>query len=252
MKRPLTTSVTATLLLLAGHAHADVAITYSNPTGQGEDMVLVVSGNRAAMQIPAGQGQDGRILYDKESNKMYMVVDSDQTYMDMDAMMQTLGGLSDMMAGMMDNMPDDVKSQLGGLFGNNDADLPEPQSSELVATGKSDTVNGISCSISTYRSADAEIEMCLADPSSVGVSGADFSVLKAMMAKQKEAAQKAGDMLGMKGMDMGPGAIDQVPLRIRQISGPDAGSSSEFRGTSQDVDASVVSIPSNYQPMSLN
>jgi hypothetical protein len=52
-------------------------------------------------------------------------------------------------------------------------------------------------------------------------------------------------------MDMGPGAIDQVPLRIRQLSGPEAGTSSEFRGISQEVDASSVAIPEDYQMMSL-
>lgn len=251
MKRPLSICAAAGLLLAAGHAPADIAITYSNPQGQGENMELVVSGNRAAMQIPTGQGQEGRILYDKESDKMFMVMDADRSYIDMDAMMQTLGGLSDMLAGMMENMPDDAKSQLGGLFGNQGGGQPAP-APELVATGQSDSVGGITCSISTYRTSDSEIEMCLADPSDVGVSAADFSVLKAMMAKQKQSAQKAGEMLGMKGLDMGPGAIDQVPLRIRQLSGPEAGTSSEFLGTSQDIDASLVSIPSDYQPMSLN
>ena len=85
MNQLIKTTAASALLLLAGQVQADVAITYSNPTGQGEDMVLVVSGNRAAMQIPAGQGQDGRIIFDRDSNKMFMVMDSEQSYMDMDA-----------------------------------------------------------------------------------------------------------------------------------------------------------------------
>ena len=243
---------TSTLLLFASTiVSADVAIRYSNPTGQGDDMVLVVSGKRAAMEIPGSQGQDGRIVFDSESNKMFMVMDSERRYMDMDAMMESLGGLSDMLSGMMENMPDDAKTQLGGLLGNLGGDKAPVAEPELVATGQTDTVGGIGCSISTYRSAGSEMEMCLADPDDVGVSKPDFAVLKAMMAKQKESAKQAGEMLGIRGMDMGPGAINQVPLRIRQVSGPDAGSSSEFLGISRDVDTGAVTIPEDYQVMSL-
>lgn len=244
-------ATTAVLLFTTGTAAADIAIRYSNPTGNGDDMVLVVSGKRAAMEIPGGQGQDGRIVFDSDSNKLFMVMDSEQRYMDMDAMMQSLGGLSDMLSGMMEGLPDDAKGQLGGLLGNQGGDQAPAVEPELVATGKTDTVGGIDCSISTYRSASAEMEMCLADPGDVGVSQADFEVLKAMMAKQKESAKQAGEMLGIRGMDMGPGAINQVPLRMRQLSGPDSGTSSEFRGISEEVDVMSVTIPDNYQVMSL-
>ncbi len=252
----MTTKKVFTAVLLtfaAGSVSADIALEYSNPAGQGEGMTLVVSGSRSAMDIPAAQGEEGRIVFDSDSNKLFMVMDSERRYLDMDSMMQSLGGLSNMLAGMMENMPEDTKGQLGGLLGNLGGNQsPEPMPApELTATGESDTIAGIRCDISTYRAADAEIEMCLADPGDVGISGADFSVLKAMMAKQKESAKQASEMLGMRGMDMGPGAIDQVPLRIRQLSGPDAGSSSEFLGTKQEIDASVTVIPQDYQLMSL-
>ena len=243
-----------TLLMLLAHTntYADVTITYSNPVKQGEDMVMTVAGNRAAMSVPGPDGQSARIVFDKIQDKLFMVMDDKMQYMDMDAMMESLGGLSDMLAGMMENMPEDAQAQMGGILGGlggQQGQSIEPP--ELIATGESATVAGVSCEISTMQAAGNTTEMCLAQPSDVGIDGSDFALLRAMMKKQSRTARQAGQILGIKGLEFSPAELDGVPVRIKQLTGPEAGTVSEFKGTSTDVDAAAVAIPEEYQAVTI-
>lgn len=250
------TLLSAAIMVSTGliQAHADVALTYSNPENPNQDLVLTVSGNRAAMLIPDGQGNSSRMVYDQAENKLYMVMDDQNQYMDMDAMMQSLGGLSDMLAGAMKNMPEESKGQLGDLFGgmlgNNNEAEPAPAPS-ITSTGQTDSVVGIDCEMFTMQAAGETSEMCLATPGDAGVSDADFQVLQSMMEKQAEVGRKAGEMIGMRGMEFSPGKLNGVPLRIEQVTGSNAGSRSELKSTGGTIDSAVVVIPSDYTPAQL-
>ena len=151
----------AALLLVAGQAGADVTLHYSNPLAQGGELTLAASGDRAAMRFPLGQGE-GRILYESDGNRMFVVIDRDRTYLDMDDTLATLGGLAGLLAGMMEGMPDDLKSQVEGLLDN--AGSGKVRSPAVSDTGLTDHVLGNACRIATYRWQDAETEVCLAPP----------------------------------------------------------------------------------------
>ena len=246
--------VIGALLTLLAHTniYADVTITYSNPVKQGEDMVMTVVGNRAAMSVPGPDGQNARIVFDKNQDKLFMVMDDKMQYMDMDAMMESLGGLSDMLAGMMENMPEDAQAQMGGILGGLGGQQGQPTAPpELRATGETATVGGVSCEISTMQAAGNTTEMCLAQPGDVGIDGSDFALLQAMMKKQSRTARQAGQILGIKGLEFSPAELDGVPVRIKQLTGPEAGTVSEFKGTSSDVDAAAVAIPDGYQAVTI-
>jgi len=258
MFRLFTTSAASTLLLstlILPLAQADVAITYSDPTNPDQKMLFTVTSNKAAMNIPGPQEQSGRMIYDHALQKLYMVMDDRKQYMDMDAMMQSLGGLSDMLSGMMENMPEETKGKLGGLLGSltgNKAAKTEPAAPQLVETGESDKVMGVSCNIATVNSAGQSTEMCLAAPSAIGISNGDFAIIQGMMAKQQQSAEQAAKMLGQSGFGFSPGVLDRVPLRIRQLSGPDAGSYSEIISTSDTADPANVVIPQGYTPVDMS
>lgn len=245
----------AAMTLIVADVHGDIAITYSNPANASEQMLFTITNNRAAMNIPAEQNQDGRMIYDHGENKLYMVMDDRKQYMDMDAMMKSLGGLSSMLSGMMENVPEETKSQLDGLLSgltkNDESNTaaPDPQ---LVETGETDTVMGVTCSIATVKTESQSMEMCLAEPSKVGISEADFAILQGMMAKQQQSAEQAAKMLGQSGLGFSPGVLDRVPVRIRQLSGPDAGSFSEITSTSDTTDPANVAIPDDYQPVDMS
>jgi len=229
MFRLFTTSAASTLLLstlILPLAQADVAITYSDPTNPDQKMLFTVTSNKAAMNIPGPQEQSGRMIYDHALQKLYMVMDDRKQYMDMDAMMQSLGGLSDMLSGMMENMPEETKGKLGGLLGSltgNKAAKTEPAA-----------------------------PLCLAAPSAIGISNGDFAIIQGMMAKQQQSAEQAAKMLGQSGFGFSPGVLDRVPLRIRQLSGPDAGSYSEIISTSDTADPANVVIPQGYTPVDMS
>lgn len=239
-------------LLLVSSSHADVMITYSNPVNQDEDMVLTVAGNRAAMNVPGPGGKSGRMIYDRGADKLFMVMDEKMQYMDLEVMMQSLGGLSDMLAGMMENMPEDQRAQLGGVMGNLGGQQAQPVAPpEITSTGETATVAGVNCSIQTMKAAGNTTEVCLASPGDVGISDGDFAILQAMMKKQAGTARQAGQMLGIQGLEFSPGELDGVPLRIKQLTGPEAGTTSELKDTSNEVDPSAVAIPESYQPVTM-
>ena len=253
MKAPLAIICGITLSLVQiSNSYSDVTITYSSPIKQGDDMVMTVAGNRAAMFVPGPGGEKARMIYDRGMDKLFMVMDDKMQYMDMDAMMQSLGGLSDMLAGMMDNMPEDAQGQLGNILGGLGGQQAQPiEPPELVATGETATVAGVNCSISTMKAGGQTTEMCLAEPGDVGINGGDFALLQAMMKKQSQTAQQAGQILGIKGLEFSPGELNGVPVRIKQLTGPEAGTVSEFKGADSEVDASAVAIPDNYQAVNM-
>lgn len=253
MRAPLAIIGSSILTLFQiSYAHADVTITYSSPIKQGEDMVMTVAGNRAAMFVPGPGGEKARMIYDRGMDKLFMVMDDKMQYMDMDAMMQSLGGLSDMLAGMMENMPEDTQGQMGGILGNLGGQQGQPvEPPELISTGETATVAGVNCSISTMKAGANTTEMCLAEPGDVGISGSDFALLQSMMKKQSQTARQAGQILGIKGLELSPGEVDGIPVRIKQLTGPEAGTVSEFKGAKDEVDASAVAIPDNYQAVNM-
>lgn len=236
------------LALAAGQARADVTIRYTNPLAPEGEMTLATSGNRAAMRVPVG-ARDGRILYDRDGHRMLVVIDSDRSYMDVDTVLAALGGLSGLLAGLVEDMPGDLKSQLDGLLDS--AGKAGGRAPEVSDTGQTDTVRGISCRVSIYRWPDSAAEMCLADPGEMGISAGDFSMLRAMVAKQEASVRLLGEILGLSVPDLGLDVIDRVPLRIRQLSGPDAGSGTEFLGISREVNPALVALPSDYRLVSL-
>ncbi len=245
---PATCMAVLLLALAAGEVRADVTIRYSNPLAREGEMTLAVSGSRAAMRVPVGT-RDGRILFDRDRQRMLVVIDSDRSYMDVDTVLEALGGLSGLIAGLVEGMPGDLKAQLDGLLDS--AGTADGRAPEVTDTGQSDSVRGIACRISTYRWPDSSAEMCLADPGGMGIGAGDFSTLRAMVAKQVASVRLLGEIMGFRAPDLGLDVMDRIPLRIRQLSGPDAGSGVEFRSISREVDPALVSIPSDYRLISL-
>lgn len=235
--------------------HADITLDYSNPNKSSENMVLTVVNNRAAVQFNDGSGEATRMVFDKDQDKLFMVMDSRQQYMDMDSMMKTMGDLSGMLSGMMKDLPADAKGQLGDLLGGLMGGNAEPQAAApeavLTETGASDEIAGFKCAVATLESADQSTELCLAKPAAIGIDDADFAVMQAMLIKQKEAVEMASDMIGMQDIGFNPGDLDRMPLRIKQTAGANEGSVSELRGVRKEVDANAVAIPDNYAPMQM-
>jgi len=240
------------LLLCTGlslMARADIAITFGAPGGGDELTIMTVIGQKAAMGMKSPDGRDGRLVYDADADKLLMVMDGEKQYMDMDQMMQQMSGLSNMLSGMMQNMPEGTKSKLQGLFGEGKKN--QPDQAQMVKTGKNDNVAGIDCEIVQFSSAMSSSELCLADPGDAGITTADFRVLKGMMEKQQQMAQKASQMMGAGSMSFGPTDMNQIPVRSRQLSGPAAGTTMELVGVFENVDPAATNIPADYQPMAM-
>ena len=236
------------LALAAGPAPADVTIRYTNPLAPEGEMTLAVRGSRAAMRVPVG-ARDGRLLYDRDGDRMFVVIDSDRSYLDVDTVLAALGGLGGLLAGMAEGMPADLKAQLDGLLDS--AGKANGRAPEITDTGRSDAVRGFACRVATYHWPDAPAEMCLADPGEMGVSAGDFSTLRAMVVKQVASVRLLGEITGYRIPDLGLDVIDRIPLRVRRLSGPDAGSGVEFLGIRREVDPALVSLPDDYRPIHL-
>lgn len=248
---------TAALAMSLSHPlHADVTLDFSSPQNSNENMVLSVIGNRAAVKFVDPSGEQVRMVFDNEQDTMVLVMDSQKQYMDMDAMLAAMGQLSGMLSGLMKDLPDDAKGQLGdlfgGLLGGKDKPAPEPETQAvLTETGASDEIAGYKCAVATLKSKDGTTELCLADPGSVGLSANDFSVMQAMLAKQQESVEQVSSVIAVQNIGFDPSNLDKMPLRIKQISGVNAGSVSELQNVSNEVDAAIMVIPDNYKPMEL-
>ncbi len=235
-------------------AFADITLDYSNPQKSSENMTLTVVNNKAAVQFKDEAGGNTRMVFDNSDNKLYVVMDDKKQFMDMDAMMKTMGDLTGLLSGMMKDLPADAQGQLGdllgGMMGGQEESEPAPEP-VLKETGETQEIAGFQCAVATLKSEQQTTELCLANPSSVGINDADFAVMQAMLLKQKEAADKASDMIGMRDIGFNPGDFDRMPLRISQVSGAGAGSVSELKAVREQADASAVVIPDDYAPMQM-
>ena len=235
---------------------ADVTLDFSAPQNSNENMVLTVVGNRAAAKFVDQSGEQIRMVFDNEQNTLVMVMDGQQQYMDMDAMVAAMGNLSGMLSGLMKELPADAQGQLGdlfgGLLGGKDKPKPEPEAKAvLTETGASDEIAGYKCDVATLKSKDGTTELCLAEPGSVGVSDSDFAVMQAMLSKQQESVEQVSSVIAMQNIGFDPSDLDKLPLRIKQISGVNQGSVSELKNASSEADGSLVVIPDNYKPMEI-
>ncbi|MEM7194687.1 MAG: hypothetical protein AAF402_07040 [Pseudomonadota bacterium] len=178
------------LCMMAGVSvsFADIALKYD--TGDASAMVMYVTDGRVAMVMDMGSQGEGRMIYDAASDKILMVSDSRREYMDMDEMVQAMGGLSDMLAGAMAGLDDETKSQLGGLLGGLGGQKEPPPEATMRDTGRDEAVLGIDCDVVEIVDASGTFEMCLADHGDVGVSDKDFRLMKAMFSKQQSMANQ--------------------------------------------------------------
>ncbi len=231
-------------LLILGPARADISLHYSYPWDGKQELVLATKDERAVLQIQWG-GKSYRILFDRSRDRMFLIVDTDRVYMDLDAMIAGLGELSGLLTNMLPGLSNDLKNQLDRLLapsGSNSHLLPD-----ISPTGEIEEVRGFGCQITLFHWLDTTAKVCLADPASVGIAEEDFQLLRQMIMRQVDTFRLLEATLGIRIPELGFSTMDQVPLRLRNVSGPYAGSTVILQGIDPETDPARMTVPSDYR-----
>lgn len=262
MKR-LTVTLLA-LTLLAASAEADVTIkmsrtdlTEKNPTPQ-SGTTLLTGDKMASIWAPLegkkDAGDDSHLIYRGDKQTIWVIKDSDKSYMEMtkasiDAMGQKLDGAMAQMKAEMEKMTPEQRKMMEGhlpaMSGMSEGEKPPRVAKK---TGETKTINGFPCVKYTIHVGDQLHSEVWATPmSKFGVSKADMQVLTDM-AKMFESITARFKSKGAGSM-MNPDGIDGVPVSTTTFD--DEGKPTgvmEFQSVAHGaVDAAQFEVPAGYK-----
>lgn len=261
MKR-LTVTLLA-LTLLAASAEADVTIkmsrtdlTEEKPTPQSGTTLL--TGNKMAsiwapLEGRKDAGDDSHLIYRGDKQTIWVIKDSDKSYMEMtkasiDAMGQKLDGAMAQMKAELEKMPPEqrkmMEAQMKSMTGMSD----EKPQRVAKKTGETKTIHGFPCVKYTVHVGEQLNSEVWATPmNKFGLSKADMQVLMDM-AKMFESITARFKSQGAGGV-MNPDGIDGVPVLTTTFDeeGKPTGVM-EFQSVAHGaVDAAQFEVPAGYK-----
>lgn len=250
-----TTAMAFALILVAGHAAADVRMSYTTPGGSTPQ--IAIKGNQVRMD--GGAGARGMTLFDAESRRMTVIDRSSRRYYRMDA--ETMRRQGERMSAQMRQMREQMEQQL--------KNLPEAQREQMRAqmeqmmpqrsaadgdvelrferTGEQDRVAGIRCEVTTvYRDGEPAQRVCIAPADSLGMTGADRASLRALYGfLQEMAGSFGGAHMGAQMPAQMMQDADGVPIRATDLDGQQSWALERIE--TGRIDADEFEVPAGYR-----
>lgn len=260
MKR-LTITLLA-LTLLAASAEADVTIkmsrtdlTEEKPTPQ-SGTTLLTNDKMASIWEPLegkkDAGDDSHLIYRGDKQTIWIIKDSDKSYMEMtkasiDAMGQKLDGAMAQMKAELEKLPPDQRKMMEAQMKSMPGMSDEKPQRVAKKTGETKTINGFPCVKYTVKVGDQLNSEVWATPmNKFGLSKADMQVLMDM-AKLFESITSRFKSPGAGVMN--PDGIDGVPVLTTTFD--DEGKPTgvmEFQSVAQGaMDAARFEVPAGYK-----
>lgn len=240
-------------LMLAQTAFADTRMVFSNTSSAGtETTEMLIADNK--MRFANGQGTETWSLFDADrkemiivdpSKKSYMVIDQETMNKMGDAVNQAMKTMEDTLA----QMPPAQRKQMEQMMKSMMPAELQTKTVEFRYDRKgSDSVAGYDCEILEIRANDRKTsELCVTSPDALDIDSEDAAVFMAMRDFSLDMVKNVPFAAGMAQSFGQPGA-SEMPIRyvfsndlIGQMSGQLVSVSSE------DVDNSLLSIPSDYK-----
>ncbi len=259
----LTRTLAATSLCISMSAalFADTRLSIQHTESGKQPQIQTVMVTSGKVRMEQGTVDDTLLLYDQANNTFFAIQPNDKSYMEFDP--EKAGEMMDqasqmqqqMMAQLQERlkeMPEEQREQMMNRSGQMMPGLPPGLPEEPVRyepRGGSDSIGGFVCKwVEAYQGERKVRELCLADPSAMGMPSGDKDTMMAMQSSMKALTKR----LGSAGMfqDNMP---DGFPVHVRHFgSNGQVTSEQQVQGVSHDkLDASLFEVPAGYQKSEL-
>lgn len=247
---------------IAGAVAADthLSIWSTQQTSQGTESetqsVMITTGK---VRMEQGESEDTVLLYHRSSNTFFAIQASEQSYMEIDPvkageMMDQASQMQQQMIAQlqerMKDMPEEQRQQMMEMMQRSGQTLPGmPEDPVRYVHKGTDTVGGFACRWVEAHQGDRKVrELCLAEPSSMGMPSEDRDTMTAMQSSMVALAKRLGNA-GMFQDDM----PDGFPVHVRHYGAMgEVTSEQRVQGVSHDrLDASLFEVPPGYEKREL-
>lgn len=251
-------ATTAPVLLLCGLAwlppsssRADTTLKF-RATGDGAPTSIQVT--RSKVRMESGGAQQGYMVFDRDTSSMIAVDTQNRQYfiVDQQTLVQLSSALSALPTGMLKQMQNQLKHlppeqramaerQMKKMMGGK----TPAKKLRLVDSRKTARVAGVKCAVHRLqRAGKNEGTMCLASPSSLGISAAEQKSLAAMFDFFTSMARGGGMMQNTMEDFLIESLKDRVPIRVSKGGKVD----SELVSVNHDrISAARLQPPKGYK-----
>ncbi len=241
--------------LLAGMAHADTSLSFRNtePGEAGELQTVTITTGKVRMET--GADEETFLLYHEDGNtffavqpkqKSYMELDPDTTSQMMDQASQMRQQVMEQLKERLAEMSEEQRNQMMEMMNRAGTPMPGVPREEVTyreGAGTA-TVSGLSCRWMDAYKGDRKVrELCLAQPSDLGMASGDQATMMAMQKSMKAMAERMGtDSMFVDDMP------DGFPIHVRHFDDDGTVSSEQQLEavSSNTVDAGVFEVPAGF------
>ena len=243
-------------------ADTRLSIQHTEPGRKPQIQTVMVTSGKVRMEQGTDDDDDDDtlLLYHQATNTFYAIQPGEKSYMEFDPekasemMDQASQMQQQMMAQLQESlkeMPEEQREQMMKMMNRSGQKIPglpeEPVRYE--PRGGNDSMGGFVCKwVEAYQGERKVRELCLADPSSMGMPAGDRDTMMAMQSSMKVLVKR----LGSAGMFQ-----DNVPdgflVHVRHLGSNGQVTSEQLvQGVSHDkLDASLFEVPAGYQKREL-
>ena len=246
-------------------ADTRLSIQHTEPGRKPQIQTVMVTSGKVRMEQGTDDDDDDDtlLLYHQATNTFYAIQPGEKSYMEFDPekasemMDQASQMQQQMMAQLQESlkeMPEEQREQMMKMMNRSGQKMPglPPLPEEPVRyepRGGNDSIGGFVCKwVEAYQGERKVRELCLADPSSMGMPSDDKDTMMAMQSSMKTLAKR----LGSAGMFQ-DNVPDGFPVHVRHLgSNGQVTSEQQVQGVSHDkLDASLFEVPAGYQKREL-
>jgi len=235
-------------------ADTRLSIQHTEPGKEPQIQTVMVKSGKLRME--QGTLDDTILIYHQANNTFFAIQPKDESYMEFDPektgeMMDQVGQMQQqLMAQLQESLkeiPEEQREQMMKMMSGSGQILPglpeEPVRYE--PRGGSDSIGGFECKwVDAYQGERKVRELCLADPSAIGMPTGDKETLMAMQSSMTGMLKRLGNA-GMFQDNM----PDGFPVQVRHFgSNGEVTSEQQVQAVSHDeLDASLFEVPAGYQ-----
>lgn len=256
------------LALLSPAALADCAIKFDvNNASQGiKSQVIKVKGDKVLIDDVGGDPSID-VLFDSKTMAMKIINHQKKTYLNIDK--EKIATLSNQANNMMAAVEEQMEAQLAGISPQQRKQLKamiakmgmgaimqkpkQPTARSFVKAGTK-KVNNTQCQQYTVNQDSNKVgEVCIASPSDLKISNADYQNLLALQRFGESLVKQAGSMAGKFGINVpsfSGKAFDGIPIEMIDLS--NTGSTMKLSTINHDtLNVADFQIPAGYQAQAL-
>ena len=243
----------ALLITIPGTGFADVSLIYLNDTTKKKATTISVV---EAVVVAKMVGQDGishRLIFNSKTDSVYLVLDTEKQYMDLDSFVRSLDNLSHLFNKMLEVAPSGAETdinaalkELSSTSGTDNAVSPvikSDQNKEIVA--------GIPCRQVVVEGTYNATEYCLAGQEAIGISIQDYSLLRTYFIKVGAYADQMASMVSPALSQLSLSIFEDIPIKIGPHRDSRGRGGLTLGSINRTVDASIATIPDDYSAFTL-